>query len=383
MEDSRQRAEQKISRLASSGLDLVDFWRACSAVLADAVPHYQAPCWFTVDPATLLMTSHFQQGLPEFPAEWAAAEYAGDDVNRICDVARSPSGISTLHEATDGDPSRSPRWHANMAYGGDQEMIVSLRSRSGQIWGSLGLYREPHRPLFSDDEKTFVRAVSPILAGGARRALLVGEATDPESPDAPGLIVLNTDWQPESFSPGVERWLHDLPDGDWDRGRLPPAVLAVAGQAFRTARGVAGPAEVAVSRVLSKSGIWVVLHAVPMTATSNDRIAVIVEPAHPARITPLLMSAYALTEREQELTRLVLQGLSTTEIAQQLTISSHTVQQHLKSVFDKTGVRSRRDLVTKVFLAHYEPRLRDNEHRVGEQRPVRGGPYPVRSTSDA
>ena len=149
MEDSRQRAQEKISRLAGSGLDLVDFWLSCSAVLADAVPHYQAPCWFTVDPATLLMTSHFQQGLPEFPAEWAAAEYAGDDVNRICDVARSPSGISTLHEATDGDPSRSPRWHANMAYGGDQEMIVSLRSRSGQIWGSLGLYREPHRPLFS------------------------------------------------------------------------------------------------------------------------------------------------------------------------------------------------------------------------------------------
>jgi DNA-binding CsgD family transcriptional regulator len=118
----------------------------------------------------------------------------------------------------------------------------------------------------------------------------------------------------------------------------------------------------------------VVLHGVPLAQTGPLRVAVIVEPAHPARIAPLLMSAYGLTEREQELTRQVLQGFSTAEIADRLVISVHTVQQHLKSVFDKTGVRSRRELVTKIFLAHYEPRLRDNERRVAADHPVRGGP---------
>lgn len=101
----------------------------------------------------------------------------------------------------------------------------------------------------------------------------------------------------------------------------------------------------------------------------------IVEPAHPARIAPLLMAAYGLTEREQEVTRLVLTGSSTTEIADALVVSAHTVQQHLKSVFDKTGVRSRRDLVGRVFFSHYEPRLRDNESRAAEGRPLRGGPH--------
>jgi DNA-binding CsgD family transcriptional regulator len=379
--DAKQRASDKITRLASQGLDLVSFWRASTEALASVVPHDGAPCWFTLDPASLLVTSHFDEGVPELPPQWLLHEYYQDDVNNLADVARSQRGISTLHEATGGDPTSTPRWHFNMTLGGDQELIAALRIPSGQVWGALGLYRAPGQPLFDDAELAFVRSVAPSLAEGARRALLVGEATDPEGPDAPGLVVLSPEAEVESATPGVERWLQALPDGDLQAGKLPSAVRAVAGRALRTAEHPDQPGEVAVSRVLSRSGTWVLLYGASLVSGGARRVAVIVEPAHPARIAPLLMSAYGLTEREQEVTRLVLQGNSTAEIAERLVVSAHTVQQHLKNVFDKTGVRSRRDLVAKVFFAHYEPRLRDNERRATNDQPLRGGPYTDSATT--
>jgi DNA-binding CsgD family transcriptional regulator len=372
---ARDRARDRIAELAGRGHDLVTFWREATDVVARAVPHYLTPCWYTLDPASLLVTSHFQEGLDELPPEWLAHEYYEDDVNKLADVARSERGVSTLHEATGGEPASSPRWHFNMTMGGDQELIAALRTPTRDAWGALGLYREPGAPLFDRKERELVRSLAPFLAEGARRALLVGEASDPEGPESPGLVVLTDRWNVESATPGVERWLSELPDGEWDAGRLPAAVYAVAGRALRTADGPNAPGEVAVARVLSRSGTWVVLHGAALVADGARRVAVIVEPAHPARISPLLMSAYGLTQREQQVTRLVLQGESTAEIAERLVVSPHTVQQHLKRIFEKTGVRSRRDLVGKVFFTHYEPRVRDNERRMLVNQPLRGGPY--------
>ena len=239
----------------------------------------------------------------------------------------------------------------------------------------LGLYRERGQPEFDADEMRFLREISQYLAEGARRGLLVGEAAEPEGPDSPGLVILKDNWSVDSLTPGVERWLAELPDGDWEaRGKLPPSVLAVAGRAKRTAENPDSPGEIAVSRVLSSGWRWMVLHGAALVADGARRVAVIIEPAHPARISSLLMSAYGLTEREQDVTRLVLQGNSTAEIASRLTVSTQTVQQHLKNIFDKTGVRSRRDLVGKVFFSHYEPRVRDNEQRAISGKPLHGGP---------
>ncbi len=214
-------------------------------------------------------------------------------------------------------------------------------------------------------------AVAPALGEGLRRALLIGEARDPEVPDAPGLVVLGDDLEIESFTPGTERWFKQLPGRSGDT--LPISVGLVARAALRPQS-----TETAFAGVVGADGTWIVLHGAPLADAGRgqrgQRVAVIIEPAHPAKITPLLMSAYGLTEREQEITAMVLRGASSNAIAQELFISPQTRTGAPQEQFAKTEVRSRRDLVGKVFFAHYEPRLRDNERRALEEQPLRGGP---------
>lgn len=192
---AKEKAFHVIARRARTAEDLVAFWHECGDLLSRAVPHFDTPCWYTLGPASLLITSHVNESMPEVPAQWLAEEYFADDVNRLVDVVRSVRGLSTLHEATGGDPTSSPRWQQNMAFGADQELIAGLRTSDGQTWGALGLYREPGRPLFDDQEQQFVRQLSPHLAEGARRALLVAEATEPDGPDASTTCPTATRWR--------------------------------------------------------------------------------------------------------------------------------------------------------------------------------------------
>ena len=54
--------------------------------------------------------------------------------------------------------------------------------------------------------------------------------------------------------------------------------------------------------------------------------------------------------REEEIVKLVARGRSTRQISVALFISEHTVQNHLRSVFEKVGVHSRRELIQSLFL---------------------------------
>jgi DNA-binding CsgD family transcriptional regulator len=92
-------------------------------------------------------------------------------------------------------------------------------------------------------------------------------------------------------------------------------------------------------------------------AQADGQIAVIVEVARPVEIAQLIVQAYALSRRESEIVRLVAQGKSTAQMAEAFHITANTVQDHLKAVFEKVGVRSRRELVSQLFAQQYQPRM--------------------------
>ena len=79
--DARTRAVDKVTSLAGQPTDLAAFWRACTEVISTVVPYYWAPCFFTLDPASLLVTSHFHEVMDKFPPESLANEYFGEDVH--------------------------------------------------------------------------------------------------------------------------------------------------------------------------------------------------------------------------------------------------------------------------------------------------------------
>ncbi len=89
----------------------------------------------------------------------------------------------------------------------------------------------------------------------------------------------------------------------------------------------------------------------------------VIETSRPTEVALLRLAAHGLTAREVDVVELVLRGRSTKQIAAELVMSEYTVQDRLKSVFEKVGVRSRRELVAAVHAADYQPLIDRNDER--------------------
>jgi DNA-binding CsgD family transcriptional regulator len=108
-------------------------------------------------------------------------------------------------------------------------------------------------------------------------------------------------------------------------------------------------------QVRARTGRWAVLHASWMSSGAEKVIAVILQEAAPSEVAPLIMTAYGLTDREKTISALVCQGMSTRQMAGRLHLTADTIQDHLKSVFDRTGVHSRGQLVAAILQYDYLP----------------------------
>ena len=351
-------AQHEIVRLCHAGLDSTTLRRAVMDEMRHVVPA-DAWCFPTADPATLMITGNVGEGLPaEAAPRFFEIEYSLEDFNKFAELARRPSPFGTLREATGGDMSRSPRWREVFhPLGLDDDLRAALVA-DGACWGYLALHRASGS--FTAEDVLFVSRVVGHLAEGLRVSLIVEAAETEESIDGPGLILLNDAFEIASSSLSGKHWLAELGAHDQpDIGVLPASVYAVAARLRALEQSPsAGPELMPRARVRTSSGRWMIVHATRLSdADRLGRIAVIIEPAHPSEIAPLIVRAYDLSPREREITQQVIRGLSTNEIAEQLFISANTVQDHLKAIFAKVGVSSRRELVARIWSQQYWPRV--------------------------
>ncbi len=340
-----------VARACRSGLDPDALRGEVLPRLRKAVP-VDALWWAAADPATLLFTRSYREELPEESGPYFVEnEFLRQDVNKWTDLARDPAGVRTLMQATGGRPAGSDRYRGIFAPLGLQDELRAVLRVRGVCWGYICLHREVASARFSAAEARFVQQIAPHIAEGIRMGLLRQDC-DLESPmDGPGLVLLAADGAVAGMNQAAGRWLEEL-GGRSDGSDLPIEISALA-----TRLRHLDAAEPALPRLRARtrSGRWAVLHASWMNSEAADTIAVIVEEAAPADVAPMIMTAYGLTSREKTITGLVCQGLSTRQISDRLHLTTDTVQDHLKSVFDRTGVHSRGELVATILRQDYLP----------------------------
>jgi DNA-binding CsgD family transcriptional regulator len=332
------RARREIVALAASGLGVSDLHTAAMGLIEDTV-RTDLACWATIDPETLVistMTSGDARIPPEYEQRLAESEYSIDEPHRFATLARHKESTAKLSDLPELDRTRSARlnnvWRP---LGIDQELRVMFLA-DGTCWGAAGMVRAGRD--FTDRETNFLAEVAPTIASATRLAVR-SEAAGP-MPGHPAIVVVGTGGELNAVTPAAREWQDRL--DQIAPGRFLVMMQVMAGGARTSSSGSFR------ARLRDAYGQWAVLEASPLIGGDEDQVAVTIEPARGDHLMSLLMMAYGLTAREREICSEVIAGYSTADIGGRLFISSNTVQDHLKSIFRKVGVRSRGELVARL-----------------------------------
>jgi DNA-binding CsgD family transcriptional regulator len=343
---SRGAPGEGIARWCSSATEVSVFSDGLFDRLATRIP-FDGGFLAAVDPATLLYTRAFRRGMPpEASRAFIETELGVDDVNQLRHLVRTPNRVGWLDQATHGDRMAARRYRDAMhPYGLGDELRVALLS-DGSCWGLLCLHRADAKAGFDARDANMLAGIAPAIAGALRRALISGQALKSHESDGPGVAVFNADSTLHSSTPAAVRWLDDLADLDRpERAQLPTVVVSVIERLTSPGQWGLEPAS---ARVRAPSGRWLTVHASRLDDEQGS-IAVVIEPTNPATLSPLIIAAFGLTGREGVVAQRLLAGLARKAIASELQISLHTVNDHVKAVYDKTGVSSAGQLRAHLF----------------------------------
>jgi DNA-binding CsgD family transcriptional regulator len=302
---------------------------------------YDAHVFALVDPTTLVGTSPHAD-VPMLPwdrlPQTIRCRYL-TVLNRVDTLAGHPA--TSLRTAT-RDPSESLLWDQVLREVGVQDTAVLTFADRYGVWGYLELWRTS--AAFTTHELAVLTSTAAPLTAALRSALArtFAEADSDGERLGPAVVVLDDDLVVQQQTEAAGQAMLQLLPPDEPMAPIPAAAYNVGAALIASEQGV--PLGEPWSRVHLGGSRWVTLRASRLGAD----IAVSIEDSTPTERMDLFARAHGLSERETEVVGLLRIGLDTREIAGQLFLSEHTVNDHVKAVLTKTGARTRQVLLARM-----------------------------------
>ena len=354
---ARIRAAERVEGLGAAGLADRDLRREVLTVLR-GVLDFAAYVWLLTDPVTEVGTAPLAEVpcLTELPA-LIKAKYA-TTVNRWTVLLGQARPAGLLSQATGGDLAQSGVWRELLSRYQIVDVASVVFADQHGCWGFLDLWRNDTRRPFGAKDAGLLADLAAPLATALRQCqarTFAGPAAGHRADAGPVVLTLDADLRITSRTAASRDWLDVLLPPRPGQAAIPASVYNVAAQLLAAGEGIDDHPPLA--RTHLAEGLWLTLRAATLGAgeqagaprPAGAALVVTIEETSAAGRLDLFARAFAFTVRERELLALLAAGRHTRAMARRMHLSEHTVQDHLKSIFAKTGARDRVSLLSRAL----------------------------------
>ena len=269
------------------------------------------------------------------------------EVNRWTTLAHGETPVGLLQRDTGDDPTQSRMWRDLLSGYGVVDVASAVFADRFGCWGFVDLWRVHPATAFDESDAELLSSLATPIATALRASQAVTSAAPPTGARhglGPMVLLLDDHLQVYSQTEATAEWLDVLLPASVGVQPIPAAAYNVAAQLLAVEQGVDNnPAS---ARVHLADGLWVTLRAARLDSNS---VAVTIEETTPADRLDMFCRCFGLSTREAELLGHLANGSDTGDVAERMFVSTHTVQDHLKSIFAKTSAHNRRGLLSRAL----------------------------------
>jgi len=242
-------------------------------------------------------------------------------------------------------------------------LLIGLTSVSGPL-GVLGFHRPRNAPAFSDGEIAMAQMIAPYFSAANLRTAALEKVDERDAiinclaQDSlnQSILVLDHNLEPIFVSQSCYELLGDANRqlAPWLKTSLSlPRELLQHCMRFKSAHGLDNPEHSPIKFQMLIGAKHRPVNVILRAMTGNDnalRFMVCFENEKTQKLPYERLEKHGLTPRQIDIAQLVGVGLTNSDIAGKLCISTRTVENHLRSIFEKAGVNNRTSLVYRLAL---------------------------------